>query len=115
VSHEGRPGLLCEQVGGGRRPSLLHFAAPSRPARLAHSSCPPPPAPRALLPCSLQDELADEHAKRAKWADENIRRRHSYIPFMFAMLRHLADQGSLGPLIEKARSSKGKEQQLQQQ
>lgn len=44
-------------------------------------------APSSSCICSLQDALAQEHAKRAAWRDENIRRRHNYIPLLFNMLK----------------------------
>ena len=51
----------------------------------------------------LQEELERENDKRQQWKDENIRRRHNYIPFMFEMLRALGEKGQLQPLIDKAR------------
>eukprot|EP00983_Pelagomonas_calceolata_P014822 470594-Pelagomonas_calceolata.AAC.1 len=40
------------------------------------------PLPLCFLRCSLQDELQDEHEKRRKWHEENVRRRHNYIPLL---------------------------------
>ncbi len=65
--------------------------------------------------CSLEEQLAAEHAKRAAWKDENIRRRHSYIPLMFNLLKAAAAAGQLGPLIQAAKEPSKKQQQRQQQ
>lgn len=43
----------------------------------------------------LQEALAAEEAKHAAWRDENIRRRHNYIPFLFEMLKEMARRLSL--------------------
>jgi ubiquitin carboxyl-terminal hydrolase L5 len=46
--------------------------------------------------------LAAEGERRARWADENVRRRTDYIPFAFNLLEALAASGSLTPLLERA-------------
>jgi ubiquitin carboxyl-terminal hydrolase L5 len=52
----------------------------------------------------LETQLEMERAKQAQWKEENARRRHNYIPFIYHMLRMLAENKQLRPLVDKARA-----------
>jgi len=49
----------------------------------------------------LQMTIAEEDQKRALYRVENNRRRHNYFPFIVQLLKILAREGKLVPLIEK--------------
>ena len=51
---------------------------------------------------NLRTELADEALKLKRQAAENVRRRHNYVPFAITIMRHLAAQGKLMPMITAA-------------
>jgi ubiquitin carboxyl-terminal hydrolase L5 len=55
----------------------------------------------------LQEALAAERAKHRAWRDENVRRKHNYVPFLFNLLKLMAARGEMGPLIERARKPAG--------
>lgn len=52
----------------------------------------------------LKAELDDLETRRAMWHQENVRRRHDFIPLGLACLEELARQGKLVKLFEAARS-----------
>ena len=51
----------------------------------------------------IEDDLDAERLKHARWRDENLRRKHNYIPFLFNYLQRLAARGKLEALIARAR------------
>jgi len=54
----------------------------------------------------VQNALDDEKVKRENWKKENVRRRHNYVPFLFNLLKILAEKDMLMPLVEKAKEKK---------
>lgn len=52
----------------------------------------------------LKSQLELEEAKVEEWRNENIRRRHNYVPFIFALLREVAAKQQLIPAMEAARA-----------
>ncbi|GLI62919.1 ubiquitin carboxyl-terminal hydrolase [Volvox africanus] len=50
---------------------------------------------------SLQEALAIEQAKHRAWRDENVRRKHNYLPFLFNLLKLMASRGELMQLVER--------------
>ena len=54
----------------------------------------------------LRAEVISEEHKFAAWHQENIRRKHNYIPLVVGMLKALAEKGKLGGLIDKAEAKK---------
>ena len=52
----------------------------------------------------LEAEIASEDAKAARWKQENVRRRHNYVPFLVNLLKELAAAKKLKPLIDAAKA-----------
>lgn len=51
--------------------------------------------------CRLQSLIASEEEKTQRYRIENARRRHNYTPFIVELLKILAKEDKLVPLVEK--------------
>jgi len=52
----------------------------------------------------LEVNIKAEDDKFAAWKQENIRRKHNYIPFVMALMKVLAERGKLQPMVDKAKA-----------
>jgi ubiquitin carboxyl-terminal hydrolase L5 len=50
----------------------------------------------------LRGKLAAEDEKFKGWKEENIRRKHNYVPFIMNLLTKLGEKGHLGTLLDQA-------------
>jgi len=50
----------------------------------------------------IKDSIAVEDAKFKSWKEENVRRRHNYVPLVYNLLKVLAEKGKLTELVDKA-------------
>lgn len=50
----------------------------------------------------LQMELDEERKKEARQKEENVRRRHNYVPMIVELLKALSQKGALGGLVDTA-------------
>mmetsp|Transcript_10499 Transcript_10499/g.31660 ORF Transcript_10499/g.31660 Transcript_10499/m.31660 type:complete len:103 (-) Transcript_10499:81-389(-) len=51
----------------------------------------------------LQLQLAEAQARHAGWKEENVRRRHNYLPLAIELLKILAEKGQLTTMLEEAK------------
>jgi len=51
---------------------------------------------------AVNDKIAIEDNKFVGWKAENIRRRHNYVPFAYALLKALSEKGKLKGLVDGA-------------
>ncbi|KAI1724137.1 ubiquitin carboxyl-terminal hydrolase, family 1 domain-containing protein [Ditylenchus destructor] len=64
--------------------------------------------------CRLQNVIAEEEDKTRRYKLENARRRHNYTPFIVELLKVLAKEKKLVPLVEKAIEDSEKKRQKKQ-
>lgn len=64
-----------------------------------------PQARTCCCQCRLHDAFDQECARRKRWTDENVRRRHNYIPFIFNLLKTLGSRGQLQSLIDASKAA----------
>ena len=54
---------------------------------------------------SLEEALEDEQQVRARWAAENVRRKHNYVPFIFNVLKRVAEKSKLKGLVTAGKAA----------
>lgn len=52
---------------------------------------------------TVRHRLEDEQGTQERQRQENIRRRHNYVPFITALLKHLSNKGKLQEMVEHAK------------
>eukprot|EP00727_Mastigamoeba_balamuthi_P000283 m51a1_g10251 putative ubiquitin carboxyl-terminal hydrolase isozyme l5 isoform 1 (332) ;mRNA; r:60838-62421 len=91
--------------------------ADQRQRLLAERQALDPASPRAAEIDALLENVAAmaaaEDDRRRQWAKENQRRKHDYIPFVVTLLKTLAENGQLAPLVDKAIARQKQEEAAQ--
>jgi len=59
----------------------------------------------------LKFELQQEDERHTRWKEENVRRRHNYVPFLVNLLKVLAQKNELMPLVEQAKKKYNEQKQ----
>jgi len=49
-----------------------------------------------------EGKIAQEKDKFKKWTEENVRRKHNFVPFIFNLLKELAKNGKLDEVVQAA-------------
>mmetsp|Transcript_3443 Transcript_3443/g.5333 ORF Transcript_3443/g.5333 Transcript_3443/m.5333 type:complete len:324 (-) Transcript_3443:218-1189(-) len=50
----------------------------------------------------FEQKIEQEKQKHQKWKEENVRRKHNFIPFVFHLLKELAAKGKLDSIVDAA-------------
>jgi len=59
-------------------------------------------------------KMAEEQEIRGRWAKENVRRRHNYLPFIIELLKFLAAEKALQGVYDKAKEKSMEQYQKKQ-
>jgi len=50
----------------------------------------------------LEGKISQEKDKFQKWMEENVRRKHNFVPFIFNLLKELSQKGKLNEVVKEA-------------
>jgi len=53
----------------------------------------------------IKMQIQNEETKYKSWKSENVRRRHNYVPFVFNLIKLLAEKGKLDGLVEAGKKT----------